>query len=176
MELHGAAMEKIIQQLAASGESGLAIINSLSCDELVSSLLLLYGLHPHDLETRVRRGLEKARPLLKSHGGDVYLHSVRNGIVHLRLEGSCHGCPSSTLTLKSAVETAIFETAPDVVAIEVEGETELAAGPQLTFVPLGSLGSINGRDASEASILQSESSERIVEDGPSIPVVRGETS
>ena len=49
------------------------------------------------------------------------LLGVNEGIVHLRLEGSCHGCPSSTVTMKLAIEKAIEEAAPEVVRIEVEG-------------------------------------------------------
>jgi Fe-S cluster biogenesis protein NfuA len=77
-------------------------------------------LHPDDIETRVQRGIEKVRPYLKSHGGDVELASVRDGIVRLVLHGSCGSCPSSSLTLKSAVEDALFEAAPDIVEIVAE--------------------------------------------------------
>jgi Fe-S cluster biogenesis protein NfuA/nitrite reductase/ring-hydroxylating ferredoxin subunit len=61
------------------------------------------------------------RPYLGSHGGDVKLLGVKDGVVHLRLEGTCHGCPSSTVTMKLAIEKAIEEAAPEVVRIEVEG-------------------------------------------------------
>ena len=87
---------------------------------MVASMLLLHGLHPDDIETRVRRGIEKVRPYLQSHGGDVELASVRDGIVRLVLRGSCGSCPSSSLTLKSAVEDALFEAAPDIVEIVAE--------------------------------------------------------
>jgi len=48
-------------------------------------------------------------------------------VVHLRLEGSCHGCPSSTVTMKLAVEKAIEEAAPEVARIEVEGTSQPVA-------------------------------------------------
>ena len=117
MDLHAAALEKM---LAIIGDPKL--IDRLARDDLVGSVLLLYGLHPLDLETRVHQALEQARPLLRSHGGNVELVSLVDGVVRLRLLGSCHGCPSSALTLKSAIEDAIFAQAPDVPAIEVEGE------------------------------------------------------
>src|SRR5262249_16189439 len=101
-------------------------IEQLAADDLVGSLLLLYGLHPLDLATRVRQALEQARPLLQSHGGNVELLSLTDGIVRLRLLGSGNGCPSSALTLKSAIEDAIWTRAPDIVAIEVEEETSNA--------------------------------------------------
>ena len=71
----------------------------------------------YDLETRVLNALDKSRPLLHSHGGDVELLSVEGGVVKLRLQGSCRSCPSSTVTLKQAIEKAIYEEAPDVTEI-----------------------------------------------------------
>jgi Fe-S cluster biogenesis protein NfuA len=121
MDLHSAALERM---LAAIGDP--KVIERLAHDDLVGSVLLLYGLHPIDLETRIQQALEQARPLLHSHGGNVELISLTDGIVRLRLLGSCHGCPSSALTLKSAIEDAIYAKAPDVNAIEVEGESATA--------------------------------------------------
>jgi nitrite reductase/ring-hydroxylating ferredoxin subunit len=61
------------------------------------------------------------------------------GAVTLRLEGNCHGCPSSSATLKLAVEEAIYEAAPDVTAIIVQGSIE-EHSPAIAFVPLSQLG------------------------------------
>ena len=83
---------------------------------------MLGGLHPDDVDTRVQRALDQVRPYLGSHAGGVSLSGVdADGVVHLRLEGSCDGCPSSALTVKSAIEDAILVAAPDVVAVEAEG-------------------------------------------------------
>ena len=70
---------------------------------------------------RVVGALDEVRPYLASHGGGVELLDVADGVVHLRLEGSCNGCPSSAATLRSAVEEAIARAAPDVDRIETEG-------------------------------------------------------
>ena len=86
---------------------------------------MLYGLHPLDLETRVLQALAQVRPYLRSHGGNVELIGVRDGVVHLRLVGSCHGCPSSAITMRQTIEKAILGKAPDVIAIEVEGAAEM---------------------------------------------------
>ena len=85
------------------------------------ALLILHGLHPLDVETRIARALDRVRPYLGSHGGDVKLLGVTDGVVHLRLEGSCHGCPSSTVTMKLAIEKAIEEAAPEVAAHRSRG-------------------------------------------------------
>jgi Fe-S cluster biogenesis protein NfuA/nitrite reductase/ring-hydroxylating ferredoxin subunit len=122
----------------APGQS--TIIDALGQDPLVRSLLLLYGLHPDGLEARVQQALEKTRPYLNSHGGNVSLIGVDDaGAVTLRLEGSCHGCASSSATLKLAVEEAIYEGAPDVTAIHVEGAVE-EPSRSIAFVPLSQLG------------------------------------
>jgi Fe-S cluster biogenesis protein NfuA len=64
--------------------------------------------------------------MLAQHGGDVELLDIDAvaGAVHLNLLGSCHGCPSSTVTLRMAVETAIAEAAPEIQIIDVEQPTE----------------------------------------------------
>ena len=90
---------------------------------------MLHGLHPLNVETRIARALDRVRPYLGSHGGDVKLLGVNEGVVHLRLEGSCHGCPSSTVTMKLAIEKAIEEAAPEVVRIEVEGASPVRISP-----------------------------------------------
>ena len=127
LDLHEAGLSKIFEHLADAGETGQAAIDSLAGDDLVGSLMLLYGLHPLDLETRVGQALEKARPGLRAHGGNVVLLSVNDGVVRLRMEGSCNGCPSSAVTLKTTIEETIYERAPDVTAIEVEAAVSLEA-------------------------------------------------
>jgi Fe-S cluster biogenesis protein NfuA len=119
IELHGAALQRLIDRCVETAE-GERVLSEALKDELVASMFLLHSLHPDDLETRVARGLESVRPYLKSHGGDCELVSVRAGVVQLRLHGSCGSCPSSSLTLKNAVEEALFEAAPDIVEIIAE--------------------------------------------------------
>jgi Fe-S cluster biogenesis protein NfuA len=116
IELHGSALQHMLDSFSRTPEGEQALSEALN-DDLVASMFLLHGLHPDDIETRILRGIEKVRPYLKSHGGDVELVSVRDGIARLRLHGSCGSCPSSSITLKSAVEAALFEAAPDIVEI-----------------------------------------------------------
>ena len=123
MEYHGAAIERVMEIIAETDAAD-GIFDELASDELANSLLLLYGLHPLDFETRVEQALEQVRPYLKSHGGDAELLSVEDGIVRLQMIGSCNGCPSSSVTLKQAIEKAIMEAAPDVVSIIAEGADE----------------------------------------------------
>jgi Fe-S cluster biogenesis protein NfuA/nitrite reductase/ring-hydroxylating ferredoxin subunit len=136
MEFHGAGLERMMEMVAEAGEPGYAVFDQFARDELVASMLLLYGLHPVPLEERVARALDKVRPYLDSHGGNVELLGVEAGVVRLRLQGSCESCPSSSMTLKLAIEEAIYEAAPDVSAVEAEGVTEQPAAPT-GFVQIG---------------------------------------
>jgi Fe-S cluster biogenesis protein NfuA len=125
IELHAAALEALIDRCVATPQ-GEAVLQDALEDDLVASVFLLHSLHPDDIETRVLRGLESVRPYLKSHGGDCEVVSVRDGIVRLQLHGSCGSCPSSSLTLKTAVEDALYQAAPDIKEIIAEnaaGET-----------------------------------------------------
>ena len=124
MDFHGEALDRLMEIVASQGEAGYSIFDKFTGDELVSNLLLLYGLHPLPLEMRVLQALEKVKPHLDSHGGSVELLEINEGVVRLRLHGSCKGCPSSADTLKLAIEASIFAAAPDVVAIKAEGAIE----------------------------------------------------
>jgi Fe-S cluster biogenesis protein NfuA len=111
LDLYGEGLGRIVERVD---------VTPLAGDELVSHLLLLHGLHPVPLEERVRAALDDVRPFLGTHGGDVELAGVEDDVVRLRLQGSCSGCPSSTVTLSNAIETAIRKAAPDVGEIVAE--------------------------------------------------------
>jgi Fe-S cluster biogenesis protein NfuA/nitrite reductase/ring-hydroxylating ferredoxin subunit len=135
LELYGEGLARMME-VVAEGEERERTFDAFAEDELVSHLLLLHGLHPLDLKTRVVRALEEVRPYLLSHGGNVELLGVEEGVARLRMQGSCSGCPSSTVTLKLAIEEAIQKTAPDLERIQAEGVAEeprptIIAGPTL---------------------------------------------
>jgi Fe-S cluster biogenesis protein NfuA/nitrite reductase/ring-hydroxylating ferredoxin subunit len=121
-------------EVVSQGEQSERIFEALAEDELVSHLLLLHGLHPLDVQTRVVRALEEVRPYLQSHGGNVELLGIEGGVARVRMEGSCDGCPSSTVTLKLAIEEAVLKAAPDLERIEAEGVAEPPPKPATTFV------------------------------------------
>jgi Fe-S cluster biogenesis protein NfuA len=129
MDFHGEALDRLMEIVASQGEAGYLIFNKFIADELVSNILLLHNLHPLPLEERIAQALDSVRPHLDSHGGNVELLSISDGVVRLRLQGTCRGCPSSAETLKHAIESAIHAAAPDVVSIEAEGAlTETTKG------------------------------------------------
>lgn len=120
-DLYGAGIERILDIFYDAGRLDDEALAALAADDLVASLLLVHGLHPYDVGMRVEKALESVRPYLGSHGGDVELLEVSEaGVVRLRLLGSCDGCPSSSVTLKLAVEGAIEAAAPEITSIQVE--------------------------------------------------------
>lgn len=120
LDYHAAALARLLTLLPRGENDAPAIVARLAGDELVGSLLLLHGLHPADLQNRLLEALHRVRPFLESHGGDVELVDFVDGVVRLRLKGSCQGCPNSAATLRSRIEQAIHESAPEVEAVEVE--------------------------------------------------------
>lgn len=134
-ELYGAALSTMLELVVDAGDAPL--LDKMVSDPLVSSLLVLHDLHPFDLAARIGVALDKIRPYLASHGGDVEVLDVDApaGSVTIRLLGSCDGCPSSSVTLKMAVETAIHEGAPEVAHIVVDGWVE-PEEPPVPSVPI----------------------------------------
>jgi Fe-S cluster biogenesis protein NfuA/nitrite reductase/ring-hydroxylating ferredoxin subunit len=115
VQLYGEGLERIFAAL----EPGVA--RELARDGVVASLMLIHGLYPVPLEDRVREALASIRPYLESHGGDVELLGIADGVAQLRLQGSCNGCAASRSTLELAIERALEEGAPDLLGIDVEG-------------------------------------------------------
>jgi Fe-S cluster biogenesis protein NfuA/nitrite reductase/ring-hydroxylating ferredoxin subunit len=83
----------------------------------------------------VNEALDDVRPYMESHGGNVELISLADGVARIRLEGSCDGCPASSSTLELAIKTALDEAAPDLLGIEVEGLEKDLLNP-VTGTPL----------------------------------------
>jgi Fe-S cluster biogenesis protein NfuA len=138
LDLHGTGLARMIEIVGQAGSVGTDVVNRFSRDDLIAQLFLLHGVHPVDLETRVTEALAKVRPYLKSHGGDVELLEIVDGVVHLRLQGNCNGCPSSALTMRNAIEEAVYQAASDITGLEVLGVVD--EPPAQGFVPLETIG------------------------------------
>jgi Fe-S cluster biogenesis protein NfuA/nitrite reductase/ring-hydroxylating ferredoxin subunit len=119
-DLYGAALERMV---TIAAEAAPELVDQFAADELVASLMLVHGLHPHGVERRIEDALDSVRPYLGSHGGDVTLLEVADGsegmTVRLQFAGSCKSCPSSAVTLEFAVEDAVRAAAPEITSIEV---------------------------------------------------------
>ena len=136
MDLHGSSIERMLEIIHDSGEPGKSIIERLGRDELVQSILLLYGLHPRDMHTRVADALDSQRAFLRSHGASAELVSIDEaGVVTVRLQAKAGGCGSTATSVKSTIKAAIQEAAPDAGSIVVEETNSIAlTGPNFVSV------------------------------------------
>lgn len=134
MNVHAEAFSRLLR---VGGSEGFA--RRAAEDPLIAALLLLYGLHPDDTPSRVAAALDKVRPYLQSHGGEVELAGIDEQTVHVRLRGSCEGCPSSSRTVRGMVEEAIGEAAPEIRAVVVADHEHAAAQArcELCAKPIG---------------------------------------
>jgi Fe-S cluster biogenesis protein NfuA/nitrite reductase/ring-hydroxylating ferredoxin subunit len=131
VSMYGAGLERIVDALMAGEEPVQRAAAALAEDPLVAALLMIHDLHPVPLAERVAEALERVRPYMESHGGNVELISLESGVARLRLQGSCSDCSASSVTLELAIKQALEELAPDLEALEVEGmagEPEPALG------------------------------------------------
>jgi Fe-S cluster biogenesis protein NfuA/nitrite reductase/ring-hydroxylating ferredoxin subunit len=126
VQMYGAGLERIVE-LIDDQETR----DRLASDELVAGLLMIHDLYPVPIEERVMAALDSVRPYMESHGGNIELLGFEDGVVKLRLEGSCKSCRASSSTLELAVRQALQEAAPDLLGMDVEGvvEEELPGTP-----------------------------------------------
>ena len=129
VQMYGAGLERIAE-LADPGTR-----DAMSKDDLVAGLLMIHDLYPVPVEERVMQALDTVRPYMESHGGNVELLGIEDGVAKLRLEGSCKSCRASSSTLELAVRQALEEAAPDLLGMDVEGVIE-EEEPSITGVSL----------------------------------------
>ncbi|MGQ0464919.1 MAG: NifU family protein [Sporichthyaceae bacterium] len=140
VEYYGSGLTHVVEIVA---ESDPELLLRLAENKLIESQLILHGLHPVDVATRIEQALDGVRPYLGSHAGGVAFLGIDDaGIAHLRLDGSCHGCPSSTVTVRTTIEEAVLGAAPELTAIEVDGQAarpesllQIGRGPGLQPAP-----------------------------------------
>lgn len=133
MDLHAAGLGRILEIAASAGEAGERIMASVAADTVSSSVLLLHGLHPDHLETRIDRAVEKLRMHFGTRGGSISLIGVQNGVIHLRFDGTSQ---RSAAAARETIEGLLYEAAPEIEDIVIDGlEKPALAG----FVPLASL-------------------------------------
>jgi Fe-S cluster biogenesis protein NfuA len=70
------------------------------------------------MKEKVQKALDKIRPMLQADGGDVELVDVEDGVVKVRLQGACAGCPMSQMTLKNGIEKMLKEEIPEIKSVE----------------------------------------------------------
>jgi Fe-S cluster biogenesis protein NfuA len=134
--VHREALWRLVAFFQAHGQGDL--LDHAAQDPIIHTLLLLYDLVPSAERTQVEAALDLVRPYMQSHGGEIDVLHVEDGVVHVRLSGACHGCAGSTITLKRGVETALREGFPGFRALEVHE-------PIAEAIPVVAPGSTKGR-------------------------------
>ncbi len=135
VQMYGAGLERVVGSLLAAGEEGRRLALALAEEEQVAALLLIHDLHPVPLLERVQGALEQVRPYMESHGGNVELLALEEGVARIGLRGSCSSCAASTVTLELVIKQALEEAAPDLEGLQVEdvagASTGVPTGPSL---------------------------------------------
>jgi Fe-S cluster biogenesis protein NfuA len=117
LDLHRVGLERLVGLIDAA-----ALTAACGDDTVLHHLLLLHGLHPVAVETRVRRALERVRPGLRAHGVEVEVMVVTGGTVRLRLLGD--GAGGLLPSLRRGVEATVLEAAPDLERVEIDGPAQ----------------------------------------------------
>jgi Fe-S cluster biogenesis protein NfuA/nitrite reductase/ring-hydroxylating ferredoxin subunit len=114
----------LLELVDAIHRPGLERIAAGDLDHPVAwTLLAMYDLVPVDERIEVEEALDEVRPYIESHGGELELLDVQDGVVHVRMAGSCHGCAASAVTLRRGIEETLRAHVPgfkEVVAHEPE--------------------------------------------------------
>ena len=116
MELYGAGLERVMELVTAGPDP--TLVDRIADDRLLASLLVLHGLHPVPVETRILAALDKAQ---KYAGPVKYLGIDDDGVAHLELEKAPQGCPSTAMTVKEAIEKAVTDAAPELGGVDLQG-------------------------------------------------------
>jgi len=77
-----------------------------------------------EMREQVEKALEQVRPALQADGGDVELVDIEDGVVKVRLQGACSGCPMSAMTLQMGIERILKQQVPEVKSVEQVSATE----------------------------------------------------
>jgi Fe-S cluster biogenesis protein NfuA/nitrite reductase/ring-hydroxylating ferredoxin subunit len=161
VQMYGAGLERILAMLLEAGADGERIAGLLADDPLVATLLLIHDLHPVSLEQRVQQALDSVRPYMESHGGNVELLSLEDGVARIHLRGSCSDCSASSVTLELAIKQALEEAAPDLEGLEVEGVAPQAlpvvmSEPTRSWFDVESVGSLTDGSLAAVSVAGSD--------------------
>lgn len=146
--VHRAGLVTIVRRMRADDRAR-ELLFELVDEPEVRLLLSLHGIIRPDPMIEADRVLQTVRPQLRSHGGDVELVKVEDGVAYVRLSGACNGCSMSSVTLRNTVEEALVAGVEVVTKVEV-----LPNEPSPTLIPLGEIGI--GRPPGETAEQQAE--------------------
>lgn len=107
---------------------GELFLEQAALDPVVGELLATYSLGTDTdsaaAERVIQLALDEVRPYIHSHGGEVEVRSVADGVVHLRMHGTCNGCTAADETVTGRIEASLREHWIDFRRVEMEDPTE----------------------------------------------------
>jgi Fe-S cluster biogenesis protein NfuA len=134
-EHHAAVLRALVARLRAD-DRGRELLYEAVDDAEVYAALVKAGIVRPTLAMRAVQVLDGVRPYLTSHGGDVELVRIDQGVAYVRLLGACQSCGSSTETLRDSVAEALLEHLPELSSVE---EVAPDSAPTSAFIPLSSV-------------------------------------
>ena len=70
------------------------------------------------MKEKIQAAIDKIKPMLQADGGDVEFVAYEDGVVKVRLQGACAGCPMSQMTVKNGIEKALKQEIPEIKSVE----------------------------------------------------------
>ena len=137
LDVHRRAFARVLEIILEEKESGNGILGRLSADELLGSLLVLYGLHPDSFDVRLLKAVEELRKTAAARGVNLELVGVDDGVVRIRLTGAAHGCASTSAGLRQLAEQAIYESVPEIRSVLVEDRMQGQGAERLVQLQIG---------------------------------------
>ena len=139
MELHGAALDRLMTLVNDRETNAPGLIDALANDELVGNLLILHGLHPADLQTRVERALAGIEGILRGYGAHAEILGVPGDAIRLQVWGVTSAAVARST--RAAIEEAINQAAPDAASLAILGleqftSPDFVALDQLRMAPV----------------------------------------
>jgi len=131
--VHRAGLITIVRRMRAD-ERARELLFELVDEPEVRMLFMLHGIIRPDPMTEASRVIDAIRPMVRSHGGDVELVRVEDGVAYVRLKGACTGCSAPAVALREGIEEALIERVPAITRVEV-----LPPEPSPVLIPLSAV-------------------------------------
>lgn len=174
LALHREALRRVLTSFDSLPKKE-QMLSQIAADDVVRAILLIHGLLPNDLQTRVAVAIDELRPFLISQGGDVELLGIENGHARMRLIRNGQGAPPIS-TLKLEIEKALIEAAPELLGIEIEGVAEQIEATERAAAILGSMLPQKNNAPPPANLVQIKRTNPVANhDGKWISVIRSLT-
>src|SRR5581483_2816272 len=115
-KLHGEALRRLVRRLRReNGDAAEALLEEVAAgDEVVYTVLRRHEIIAPPIEARVAKALDKVRPSLATHGGDIEVVAIAPPRIEMRFLGSCSACPAQSFTLKSVIASALKLDCPEI--------------------------------------------------------------